>query len=695
MPPNLVIARDSASFQYDYAGHLVAANNNDAQITRSYFDNGALKTEIERVTVFDTLMTPSEDPFVHRYRLDFSYDKAGRRVARLDSIPRCMGCVQDYHYERLSGLLDTTRDAGEGRPRASFVFAYDNAGRMAGVDANHGAASESQGFDPDGRLVSRFVGGLGTTIFNDALDYDPAGRIRSTSISSDISDIRESSVQVYDGLGALAASSRERNTLLVDEFANDALGNRISARRWLGGANVDHTYQYSSEQLEAVSAVPPRWVLTDLPPLAAQQVLDTVSNAYDGAGNLIRTVTGIARFQTGSAPGWRSDLVGREWTWNAYAANDQLRVSQRSFIDSTGTRTIFSEYRYDALGRRVLARSRWDQYCHIGFPPTCQSTLDRFIWDGDQILTELRSDGRSTSESEATFGNSFLGAVRYTHGGGLDEPLAVWKSDVGGIVPHRSWRGTYEAGTGIDGSSLNVNWPSRTKDLFFAPDTRVTAIQPSHWLGSLLEGKSEPSGLMYMRNRYYDPKTGRFTQEDPIGLAGGANRYGFAGGDPVNLDDPFGLCTIGRDCVAEFVSGAECGRTGRCGSSEPDSWVYKYAKGIGIAVSILNGSNFSALDAAAAGSINAAYKRPSGATTRAQREAVQGQPCAKCGGVSEKMVAGHKKALVEEYYETGTIDRERMRGTDAVRSECPTCSAREGAEMSRYSQQKKKELGIP
>ncbi len=45
-----------------------------------------------------------------------------------------------------------------------------------------------------------------------------------------------------------------------------------------------------------------------------------------------------------------------------------------------------------------------------------------------------------------------------------------------------------------------------------------------------------------MRNRYYDPATGRFTQEDPIGLAGGLNVYGFAEGNPVTYSDPYGLC---------------------------------------------------------------------------------------------------------------------------------------------------------
>ena len=49
----------------------------------------------------------------------------------------------------------------------------------------------------------------------------------------------------------------------------------------------------------------------------------------------------------------------------------------------------------------------------------------------------------------------------------------------------------------------------------------------------------------------YDPQTGRFTQEDPLGLAGGLNAYGFASGDPVNFGEPVGLCPhkIDADCT--------------------------------------------------------------------------------------------------------------------------------------------------
>lgn len=49
------------------------------------------------------------------------------------------------------------------------------------------------------------------------------------------------------------------------------------------------------------------------------------------------------------------------------------------------------------------------------------------------------------------------------------------------------------------------------------------------------------TGLYYDRARYYDPTSGRFLSEDPIGLDGGLNVYRYAHNDPTTLDDPTGL----------------------------------------------------------------------------------------------------------------------------------------------------------
>ena len=99
-------------------------------------------------------------------------------------------------------------------------------------------------------------------------------------------------------------------------------------------------------------------------------------------------------------------------------------------------------------------------------------------------------------------------------------------------------------------------------------------------MGSLLTGQMTAMGLEYRRNRYYDPKSGRFTQEDPIGLGGGLNLYGFGGGDPVNYSDPFGLCKPKdkniNDCSWMHEAGLQS-----AGLLDPIAWL---AGGVGVGI---------------------------------------------------------------------------------------------------------------
>jgi len=58
---------------------------------------------------------------------------------------------------------------------------------------------------------------------------------------------------------------------------------------------------------------------------------------------------------------------------------------------------------------------------------------------------------------------------------------------------------------------------------------------------------TDPTGLVYMRARYYDPASGQFLSVDPM-VDATREPYGYVGGDPVNATDPSGLLGVCWSC---------------------------------------------------------------------------------------------------------------------------------------------------
>lgn len=66
------------------------------------------------------------------------------------------------------------------------------------------------------------------------------------------------------------------------------------------------------------------------------------------------------------------------------------------------------------------------------------------------------------------------------------------------------------------------------------------SMHPAHNLRFAGQYLDRETGLHYNTFRYYAPECGRFTQLDPIGLAGGINLYQYAP-NPLSWIDPLGL----------------------------------------------------------------------------------------------------------------------------------------------------------
>jgi RHS repeat-associated protein len=612
---SLRIRPDTQTFAHDAAGRMTAAHNRYARVKRTYFPGGTLQTDSLRLRKYGKPYLPDgtsggggggapgcppdciEDPWFiepddglvgimsatalpgdpypdseftnHIYGLRYTYDRNGRRTSLEHPNALTPGTPKTvtYTYHAWGPPQSITGLMGD-----SYSFTYDSNGRHKST-TYPGSVTESYTYDRDNRRTARHLVRGTLTLIHDTLTYDARGKTTTVSTTPGIDE----TFYAYSGLGATVARSWSSSQgYQVDEYRADPHGNQYWAYQWdhIGGEAPRYSYQYN------VSGQLLRKVMIDFWPGTS------VFRSYDADGNVDRG---------SEVPHSMSGGYGRRPVRYYYAADGKLRAIKRYIREDRSENglvdhfdDLITEVRYDALGRRVIQHTRHYPECKDS--QTCNHAIERYIWDGDQVLYELRANGSKSANLETQWGSGiYYGRVGYVHGPGIDAPLGVMRMDhsLGSffMAPHANARGQYLRGTKLNGSDCGlsgcgtIDWPAPKVRMFLDGVHRPLY----DWMGSLIQDHRDQSGLLYRRNRYYDPNSGQFTQMDPIGIAGGLNVYGFANGDPINFSDPFGLCPSCGEEALEYWAQMSANSTGlvRAGATAaglfaalwtPDTW---------------------------------------------------------------------------------------------------------------------------
>lgn len=145
----------------------------------------------------------------------------------------------------------------------------------------------------------------------------------------------------------------------------------------------------------------------------------------------------------------------------------------------------------------------------------------------------------------------------------LDTPRLI-TNDANQVV----WQWAYSAFG--DNPPSGILQATQNPDSSATPAVLLQATAPQLTMNLRMAGQyfDEESGLFENGFRSYRPGMGAYSQFDPIGLAGGLNRTGYVGGDPLRKIDPRGLDNPGMGPYGPYWTGVL-----RCKRPINISWV--------------------------------------------------------------------------------------------------------------------------